>query len=129
MKRILLPSLLILASCGTPQEQCISAATRDMRVVDRLITEIEGNLSRGYGYENVTVYMPEWLDCTPRATQSNPDPKTRMCLEEVPQTTRKAVALDLDAERAKLKSLKQKRSAQAKAAENSVAQCKALHPE
>ena len=129
MKRILLPALLILTACGTPQEQCIGAATRDMRVVDRLIAEVEGNLSRGYGYENVTVYMPEWQNCTPRPTPENPEPKARMCLEEVAQTTRQAVALDLNAERAKLKSLKQKRAQQARTATNAVAQCKAQYPE
>ena len=129
MKRVLLPSLLILSACGTPQEQCIGAATRDIRVVDRLIAEVEGNLSRGYGYENVTVYMPDWQDCTPRPTTENPEPKARMCLEEVAQTTRQAVALDLTAERAKLKSLKQKRSQQAKAAASAINQCKAQHPE
>lgn len=129
MKRILLPSLLILSACGTPQEQCIGAATRDMRVVDRLIIEVEGNLKRGYGYENVTVYMPEWQDCTPRPSDADPEPKARMCLEEVPQTSRQPVAIDLVAERAKLDSLTQKRAQQAKAAATAVKQCKAQHPE
>ena len=129
MKRVLLPGLLILTACGTPQEQCIGAATRDMRVVDRLIAETEGNLSRGYGFENITVYMPEWQDCTRRPTTSNPTPKPELCLEEVAQTSRQAVALDLAAERAKLTSLKQKRAQQAKTVAATVAQCKALHPE
>lgn len=129
MKRTLLPAFLILSACGTPQEQCIGAATRDMRVVDRLITEAEGNISRGYGFENVTVYMTEWVDCTPHPTAANPEPKPQMCLEDVPETTRQPVALDLAAERAKLAGLKQKRAQQAKAATSAVAQCKALHPE
>ena len=42
-------SLIPLAACGTPQEQCIGAATRDMQVVNRLIAEVQGNLARGYG--------------------------------------------------------------------------------
>jgi hypothetical protein len=129
MKRALFPAFLILTACGTPQEQCIGAATRDMRVVDRLITEAEGNLSRGYGYENVTVFMPEWQDCTPRPTAATPEPKPRMCLEEVPQTSRQPVALDLAAEAAKLKGLKAKRAQQAKAATSAVNQCKAQYPE
>jgi hypothetical protein len=129
MKRILLPTLLILSACGTPQEQCISAATRDMRVVDRLIAETEGNLTRGYGYENVTVYVTEWQDCTPAATTANPEPKPRVCLEDVPQTTRQPVALDLAAEQAKLTGLKQKRAQQAKAAASAINQCKAQYPE
>lgn len=129
MKRILLPALLIASACGTPQEQCIGTATRDMRIVDRLIAETQGNLSRGYGFENVTVYTTEWQDCTPQPTTANPEPKPRMCLEEVPQTTRKAVALDLAAEQAKLSGLQQKRRQQAKAAESAITQCKAQYPE
>ena len=129
MKRILCASLLILSACGTPQEQCIGAATRDMRVVDRLIAEVEGNLARGYGYENVTVYRPEWQNCAPRPTKENPTPAVEMCLEQVPQTTRQAIALDLTAERAKLASLKQKRGQQAKTAEGAVAQCRPQYPE
>ena len=40
MRRLLLPALLILTACGTPQEQCISAATRDMRVVDAIFRSV-----------------------------------------------------------------------------------------
>ena len=129
MKRFLLAPLLILAACGTPQEQCIGAATRDMRVVDRLIRETEANIARGYGYEEVTVFVPEWVDCTPRPTTANPAPPPQMCFDDVPQTSRKAVALDLNAEAAKLKSLKAKRAQQAKAAEAAIRQCKAQYPE
>lgn len=129
MKRFLLAPLLILTACGTPQEQCIGGATRDIRVVDRLISETEANLARGYGYEEVTVFMPEWVDCTPHPTAANPNPPPQMCFEDVPQTSRKAVALDLNAEAAKLKSLKAKHAQQAKAAEAAIRQCKAQYPE
>lgn len=129
MKRYLALPLLVLAACGTPQEQCISAGTRDLRVVDRLIAESEGNLKRGYGYQEVTVYMPRWLDCTPRATEANPNPEPQMCLEDVPQTSRKPVALDLAAEASKLKGLRAKRAELAKAAERLAAECRAKYPE
>ncbi len=120
---------LPLAACGTPQEQCISAATRDMGVVDRLIKDVESNLARGYAFETVTTYSPEWLDCTPRATDANPTPEPKLCFEDVPETTRQAVAIDLNAEAAKLKSLRQKRDQQAKASVGAVAQCRANFPE
>ena len=41
MKRLMLLPVLFLAACGTPQEQCISANTRDLQVVDRLIRMIQ----------------------------------------------------------------------------------------
>ena len=40
MKRILF-LLPLLVACGTPREHCVAKATRDHRVVERLITETE----------------------------------------------------------------------------------------
>lgn len=136
MKRALLP-LLLLTACGTPQEQCINAVTRDIRVVDRLIAETEGNLARGYAYEEVTVFVPQWVECSAHRHDHTPaDPsveeppvRPQLCLEQEPQTTRRAVAIDLGAEQAKLESLKAKRAKQAKAAAPAIAQCKADNPE
>ena len=129
MKRLFLVPLFLLAACGTPQQQCISANTRDLQVVDRLIRETEGNLARGYGYETITKYEPRWIDCTPRPTEKNPKPAPEMCFDQVPVTVRQEVALDLNAEAAKLKSLKAKRASLAKAAEAVIAQCQAKYPE
>ncbi len=129
MKRLTLVPLLLLAACGTPQEQCISANTRDLRVVERLIRETEGNLARGYGYETVTEYETDWIDCTPSPTEANPTPAHEMCFERVPVSVRKEVALDLNAEAAKLQSLQDKRAMLNRAAESVIAQCKAKYPE
>lgn len=129
MKRLLLVPFLVLAACGTPQQQCISANTRDLQVVDRLIREAEGNLARGYGYETVTEYEPRWFDCTPRPTEAVPEPASQMCFDRVPVSVRKEVALDLNAEAAKLQSLKTKRADLSRAAETVIAQCKAKYPE
>jgi hypothetical protein len=100
-----------------------------MRVVDRLIAETEGNIKRGYALEEVTVYNTQWVNCTPRVKPGDPAPKPRMCLDDVPQTVTKAKAIDLTAEAAKLKSLKAKRAAQAKAAAPEIKACKAQFPE
>ena len=132
MKRLALPALMALSACGTPQEQCISAATRDMRVVDRLIAEAEGNLARGYGYQEVTVWTTRWVRCGPLPpphAEGEPPAKPQLCLDEVPETIRKPVALDLGAEAQKLAGLKAKRAAQAKAAAPQIAACKAEYPE
>lgn len=129
MKHPLLVVLFLLAACGTPQEQCIAVGTRDLQVVDRLIAESEANLARGYAYETVTKYVPAWINCTPRPTEANPTPATQMCFDQVPQTTRQEVAIDLGAEAAKLKSLKAKRTQLAKSAQPLIAQCKAKYPE
>jgi hypothetical protein len=129
MKRLMLLPVLFLAACGTPQEQCISANTRDLQVLDRLIRETEGNLTRGYGFETVTQYEPRWVNCTPRPTEAVPEPELEMCFDQVPVSVRKEVALDLGAEATKLDSLKAKRRGLAKAAESVIAQCKVEYPE
>lgn len=129
MKAFALPALLLLVACGTPQEQCINGATRDMRVVDRLIADSERTLARGYTYQEVTTYRTGFVDCTPRATTAIPDPEPQRCVGQIPETIRKPIAVDLNAEAAKLASLKAKRAEQARAAETIIRQCKALHPE
>ena len=42
---------LTLAACGTPQERCIAKNTSEYRSVARLLAEDEGNLARGYAWE------------------------------------------------------------------------------
>jgi hypothetical protein len=123
MKRICSIALLGLAACGTPQEQCISGATRDIRTVDRLISEVQGNLDRGFGYEYITVFELDYVDC---GTEADPD---RVCAIRVPEQERRPISLDLDAEQIKLNQLRAKRAQQVKSVAPVVAQCKIDNPE
>ncbi len=118
-----LAALGILTACGTPQEQCVSKATRDIRVVDRLIKETSGNLERGYGYEYITVIETDYVDC---GTDTEPD---RVCVIRVPEQERIPVALDLAAEQLKLEQLQAKRAEKIRSVAPVVAQCKADNPE
>jgi hypothetical protein len=134
MKRVLLLALgLGLAGCGTPQQQCINKVTRDLRTVDRLIVETQGNLQRGYALEEVTTYRTVWVACESRpirnadGTVSYAPP--RMCLDDRPETTTRPKAIDLAAEARTLDSLKAKRRSLARDAEAPIAQCKAQYPE
>lgn len=130
MKRLTFLALATLAACGTPQEQCISRNTRDLRTVDRLIAESEGNLARGYAYETITVYEDYWTYCPmPAPVEGQPAPAPRMCLDERPVSEQRPKAIDLNAEARKLDSLKQKRKQLARQAEAVIAQCKAQYPE
>lgn len=127
--------ILLLAGCGTPQEQCIAAATRDLRVVDRLIAETEGNLARGYAYQEVTVIVPSWEYCYPPAplpSKANPRPERpppRLCLEDRAETVRRPKAIDLAAEQRKLDGLVAKRRDLARSAATAIAACKKANPE
>jgi hypothetical protein len=127
MKRVLI--LLALAACGTPQEQCIRGVTGDLSTLDRLIAETEGNIARGFGYETRVVTMPRWLDCTPRPTAADPEPKSQMCLEDVAEEVRRPVALNLTEENAKLASMRDRRAQIASAMAPAVAACQQRYPE
>ena len=122
-------ALGLLAACGTPQQQCVAGATRDLRVVDRLVAETEGNLSRGYAFASVDETRPRFVDCTPDPTPERPDPKPRQCLEEVTETVSRPVAIDLNAEAAKLASLQTKRAELARSAQAVIAACQRQYPE
>lgn len=130
MKRLAFLTLATLAACGTPQEQCINRNTRDLRTVDRLIAETEGNLARGYAYETVTVYEDYWTYCpVPRPVEGQPAPPPRLCFDERPVTEKRPKAIDLNEEARKLASLKEKRKSLALQAEKVIAACKAQYPE
>ena len=129
MKRHVLPLLVLLAACGTPQEQCIRAGTRDLRTLDRLIAETEGNLDRGYALEDVTITQEHWGYCEPWHHADDPTPSLVPCLIEHDVTVRRPIAIDLADEAKKLESLKARRGELARAAEPIIAQCKADHPE
>ncbi len=129
MPRRLLIALALLTACGTPQEQCIAAGTRDIRVLDRLIAESQANLERGYGYENVTISTPRWVQCGLRPGKEGEAPKPQLCLEDYAQTVRRPAAIDLKAEAQNLDAMQAKRAALAKSAQTLIAECRAKFPE
>jgi hypothetical protein len=123
------PALIVLSACGTPQQQCINTVTKDLRTVDNLIQTTQANISRGYAYTDVVKSMPQYVDCTPHATKDNPDPKGQMCLVDTATTFREPVAIDLAAEQTKLTQLLAKRDALTKQAAAPIASCQATYPE
>lgn len=54
MYRLVLPACLLLAACGTPQENCARNVQRDLRTIEGLIEDTETNLQRGFAYEYET---------------------------------------------------------------------------
>ena len=124
MKCFSLVVLGLLAACGTPQEQCISRNTRDLRVVNRLISESEANLSRGYALEEVRVVETIRVPCA--ATVTNP---SGLCLERDFDTELRPRAIDLNEEAAKLESLKAKSASLARNAEKVAVACRETYPE
>lgn len=127
---------LALVACGTPQDQCVARETRDLRMVDRLIAEIEGNLARGYAFEEIIISRTAWVRCNPITlpppVDGAPPPvptAPRLCLEDEEETNTRPKAIDLAAEQAKLSGLKAKRKQLSAAASRSIAACQKAYPE
>ncbi|MEJ8561361.1 hypothetical protein QTO30_09125 [Yoonia sp. GPGPB17] len=123
---IVLP-LVLVAACATPREQCISNVTRDTKVLSNLINEVRGNLARGYALDRQQ--QVRTIPKTCRGEDADGNTFRFRCDETRTDTIVTPVAIDLNAERAKLASLEE-RFAQSQAASNqAVAQCIAVHPE
>ena len=48
---IILCLCFVLVGCASPRQRCLAAGVAELRTVDRLIAETEGNLARGYAIE------------------------------------------------------------------------------
>ncbi len=119
--------LVILAACASPREQCIGDVTRDSRVLSSLINETRGNLARGYGLDQRQDVRTRTRSC--RGENSDGSTFRYPCTQTETFTTTVPVAIDLNAEEAKLASL-EKRFVQAQAASNqAIVQCISNHPE
>lgn len=126
--RLLLLPLLALAACATPLERCERAATEDLRVLDALIVETQQNIDRGYAIDQEIRESPYLRLCYGRSVD---DGRLGMvfCNDRRTIVRDRPVAIDLDAERAKLASLKAKRSEVAQRAAVALASCHAQFPD
>jgi hypothetical protein len=123
---IILP-LVALAACATPREQCIGNVTRDTRVLSSLVNETQGNLARGYALEERQDVRTLRRTC--RGRNEDGTTFTFRCDETETFTTTVPVAIDLNAERAKLASLEERFAQTQSSSNQAVAQCIAVHPE
>lgn len=123
---IILP-LVALTACATPREECISDATRDTRVLSGLINETRANLARGYALDQ----RQDVRTLTRTCRGKNDDDSTFFfpCNETETFTTTVPVAIDLEAEQAKLRSLEERFAVTQASSNQAVAQCIAVHPE
>lgn len=122
----------VLAGCGTPQEQCINRSTRELRTVEQLLAEVEGNLARGYAWEEYEIERSRWEVCgydTITKPNGKVVEKPRMCLEDYSDTVRRRVAIDPVAEARKRDGLIAQRKRLLAQAEANIKACKAAYPE
>lgn len=128
MRRALaLPLLLALSACGTPQEQCIRRETADLRTLDRLIRETEGNLERGFAFEEYQTWEWDTFTCYRPDETGRMQPET--CERRVSVLDTRPVAINLEAEQAKLDSMRAKRVDLARRAAAATEACRQAYPE
>lgn len=120
-----------LAACGTPQQQCISRNTGEYRTVARLLDEVEGNLARGYAWEERVVERTEWRPCRDivGVKDGRPIVVTRSCWRDVADTERYRVPIDPAAETRKRDNLLARLAALQPGAEAAIRACRAAYPE
>ena len=123
---LVLPALALTA-CATPREQCISEASQQSRVLTALVAETRGNLERGYAIEDVQELQTVAATC--EAEDSSGNTIYFDCTQQETVTTQRPVAIDLNAESAKLDSLRERLAAVNATRDSAIAQCVAIHPE
>ena len=89
---------LALAACETPRESCLSSASRDLTVVESLIRETQGNISRGYAVERDQEVTVDRDFC--RVEREDGSIRLRPCDRTRVENVRRPVAIDLRAEQA-----------------------------
>lgn len=124
MRHLLLLPLILLVACATPREKCIAAATKDIRVLDRLIAESQGNIQRGYGYDIERYTRWDFVICGRRKNGA-----FHYCWEPVDRTRRVPVAVDLTEEQRRLDSMVRKRAELERSVGPRIAACSATFPE
>ena len=120
-------SALALAACQTPREACISDASRQLRTVEFLIRETQGNLARGYGIEEDQEIRVERVFC--RVEREDGSTGLARCERTVVDDIERPVALDLREEQAKLDSLLEQRARLSADRDARIRGCVATYPE
>ena len=119
----------LLAACGTPQEQCIQRASKDLRKLDALIEEVRMNIARGYAKQEETYTTPVWQVCAVRRDAEGNIIEREYCWRDQVMTREKDVPIDPAVEKRKLAGLERKRESVAKATRQAIATCRATYPE
>lgn len=122
----------VLTGCGTPQERCINRETREIRHLQDMLDEVEGNLARGYAYEDYDVPMTRWEQCGTEVIRHGNGTvieRPRMCLEDYTVTRTREVAIDPVSERRKRDGLRAKIKSLTPAANAAIRACKEAYPE
>lgn len=88
------------AGCASPRQDCVDHAMRDLRVLESLIDETERNIARGFALQ------PEPTVRTAVSLCLSPTNPLGICTTIQSDVRERPVAIDLAAERRKLRQLR-----------------------
>lgn len=112
---------LTIVACTSPRDQCIIDTTRTYTVLTSAIYKTELNISRGYAIHKQSVPYTYSGSCY-NGYYNYSCPKTSYRTQETP------VAVNVDEERRRLKSLYKRLPGVKALAEKGIAQCKVTFP-
>lgn len=124
---LILCAALGLAACESPREACINQGLRELRIIEALIRETEGNLQRGYALEE-TQQIRVRPDFCP-FTREDGSTGLRHCERTEVLDVERPRAVDLAEEQRKLDSLRQRQAELMAAQAARVQACIAAHPQ
>ena len=116
--------LLSLAACTDPREACVRQASKDLSIVRALIADTEATLARGYAIETETRTVLYTDFCFGTGRNHG---RFRFCTHASPVTNRVPVAVDLEAERGKLRSLRSKEAELRRSTADEIQKCELAH--
>ncbi|MFY0692876.1 MAG: hypothetical protein JXR14_13265 [Paracoccaceae bacterium] len=126
--KILVPLFVVvlLAGCGDPRSKCIKDASKDLSVIQELIADTEATIARGYAIqtETRTVVYTDFCFGSHRYNRGS----FQFCNRAQPVVSKEPVAVDLDAERRKLKSLREKEAELRRRTALDIQKCELANP-
>lgn len=119
-------AVALLSAC-TERDMCLGRIDSELSTLRNLASTTQGNIDRGYALSESRKVSEHKYPCT----VPQPDGSTvhQICTELVTTTEKTPVAIDLNAERAKLASLQQRIAAETRRVEQARSQCYAAYPQ
>lgn len=110
---------LALSACASPQERCITDATKDLSGLDAQIAEAEINISRGYRVQDAAIDSIGVQAC-------NQIGGVRICVGGEQEIQGRRIPIDVASERARLQALQTRRASEQATMERQIAACQTL---
>ncbi len=120
-----LTCLTLLVACADARQSCITDAGKDLVIVQGLISDTQATLDRGYAVQTQTRAVLYTDFCIGTGIRNG---RFSFCNRVQPVTSRTPVAVDLDAERRKLRSLQRKEVELKAKTANEIQRCELAHP-